>query len=153
MGIFDSYDNPVIYPPSGPKYPHIPQFEARSPWMSKPSPRMEGNTIYWYFGDVIHLPIEVKGQMYLVDEKIWIDIEDFLVGKTVVVTLVDFRGNKLYEQEHKDIESNVVNFVLEENDSKQVSKGSYSLRLAVYGLNGELIKILIGDSQYTIVVE
>ena len=153
MGIFDSYDNPVVYPSSTPTYPSIPNVTPRDPWMSKPSPRKDGDTIYWYYGDIIQLPIEIIGQIYLDESQEWVEIADFLVGRTVVVTLIDFRGDIRYEKEHTNLTTNVVDFILEEEDSKQVLKGNYTLKLAVYDVDGSLIKILVADSQYTIVVE
>ena len=153
MGLFDNYDAPVIYPPEKPSYPTLPHLENRNPWMSKPSPRLDEDTIYWYYGDNIHLPMEIVGQVYFVDEHKWIDLDNFLVDKNVVVSLMDFRGNLMYEKEHKELESNIVNFVLMEEDSKKVPKGTYTLKIAVYNLDEELIKILVADSQYKIIVE
>lgn len=101
--LFTNYQNiNPNYQPSNikPPNPCKPKLEPCKP--NKPYEEYDAENklvgYYWNYGDTINLEFDVSGEVTIIDGEEYISALDFLIGKYVVMTIYDFRGDVMATQ-------------------------------------------------------
>lgn len=147
--MFDRFDdNPQVNNGCYPTY----KKPKEDSWYGKPSPRLEGNTIYWYYGNVFSIDFEVTGQIYLDSE--FTDIDNFLANKTVKFYLTNSRNEEVLSKTYDNLTNNIVTFSINPEESDHLKRGTYNIRMDIIGEDPDtLITTVLGGSSYQVVVE
>ena len=93
----------------------------------------EGQLIgyYWYYGDEVNLEFNISGELTLLTDEYFIQLNELLSSKKAVIRLLDFRNNIIVEKV-LDASTNVV-FQVDKELSKQLVRGVYYCTLTIVG--------------------
>ena len=83
----------------------------------------------WRYGDTVVLEFLTEGDVTMDDEGVYEDAETYLDGKSMVLTLYDFRYQSVYSCVLPASIS--TKFVIDKNSSSKLVKGTYRCSLAL----------------------
>lgn len=97
QNINPNYEPSNIKPIPNPCKPKLEPCKPTKPYEEyNAEGKLEG--YYWNYGDTINLEFDVSGEVTIIDGETYISALDFLIGKTAVMTIYDFRGDVIATQ-------------------------------------------------------
>lgn len=136
--MFSKYDNlSAQYKPSNLN----PPFEQPKPLVSnviyKPFEEYDafGNLIgyWWYYGDTKNLEFNISGEIVVENESTYVDVEDFLSDKEIVVTIMNFRREPIKTQLFEG--ATTIVFPIDQTLSLEMRPGVYYCSLTIKNKN------------------